>query len=174
MAKKLSIADSKKVAALVARLAKHKETIAAERDALRETLEEYEAIIETCERADEAMETAIDALSEYVSMAPARRSTQEGRADARKDATCWEYPEIPGQCGAHNRRLLDCREAAQTTCGCYARPDINDAGIVTNAHVVYCPLHAAAPDLRDALRELIASADNCAHQENNGAPANPD
>lgn len=22
---------------------------------------------------------------------------------------CWEYPEIPGQCGAHNRRLSDCR-----------------------------------------------------------------
>lgn len=51
---------------LVEKLNRHKAIIAAERDKLQETLAEFEGIIESCERADESLEEAVDALSEYL------------------------------------------------------------------------------------------------------------
>ena len=39
---------------------------------------------------------------------------------------CWEYPEYPGRCGAHNKPLRDCEEEGDmkpvcTVCGCDKR-----------------------------------------------------
>lgn len=44
----------------------HKAAIARERDGLRAAVAEAEELAECCERADMAMEEAIDALSELV------------------------------------------------------------------------------------------------------------
>ena len=50
--------------ALLKKLNDHKATIAKEHDAMRETLAEYEEIIDQVDRAEDALETAIDAISE--------------------------------------------------------------------------------------------------------------
>lgn len=43
-----------------------KKQIAAKRDELRDLVSDYEEIIDCCERADEGLECAIDALSEQL------------------------------------------------------------------------------------------------------------
>ncbi len=39
--------------------------VGRDRDRLRDILEEYQAVLDSCDRADEAMDEAIAALSEY-------------------------------------------------------------------------------------------------------------
>ena len=51
-------------AAWIVQLEKRRDAIGAERDKLREIVEECEGLEDTCNRAHEALEQAIDALSE--------------------------------------------------------------------------------------------------------------
>jgi len=51
---------------LITEVEKYKTRIAKQRDGLRELISEAEELIESCERGDEALETALDALSELV------------------------------------------------------------------------------------------------------------
>ena len=52
--------------AIIAKLERHKAKIAAERDAMRALMSEYEDFLESTERAHEYIESAVDALSELV------------------------------------------------------------------------------------------------------------
>ena len=46
-------------------LEKHRDKIAKDRDELRDLLEEWTAIVDTCDRAIEYIECAVESLSEY-------------------------------------------------------------------------------------------------------------
>lgn len=59
-ARKLPSGDAK----LIARLRKHQLVIAKERDALRDTVAEYQDVLDGCARAHDDLDCAIDALSE--------------------------------------------------------------------------------------------------------------
>lgn len=48
----------------IKQLEKRRAAIGAERDKLREIVGEYQGLIDSCERADENLQCAIDALSE--------------------------------------------------------------------------------------------------------------
>lgn len=49
---------------VVKQLEKRRAAIGAERDKLREIVDEFDGLLECCERADENLASAIDALSE--------------------------------------------------------------------------------------------------------------
>lgn len=51
---------------LARKIEQHKRAIAKHRDALRDLIHDAEAVIESADRANEALQTAVDALSEYV------------------------------------------------------------------------------------------------------------
>ena len=58
--------NGKPTDAVIAEIKKLKEEIAARRDRLREIYEDIEEIVDSCDRADEALEIAVEALSEYL------------------------------------------------------------------------------------------------------------
>ena len=58
--------DKTSTATLIVRLKKLKRELSTHRDQMREVLDEYETVFETAERAEEGLQSAIDALSEYV------------------------------------------------------------------------------------------------------------
>jgi hypothetical protein len=51
---------------LLALIEQHKKSIAAHRDALRDLFEELESVLDSADRGVEHLESAIDALSEYL------------------------------------------------------------------------------------------------------------
>lgn len=51
---------------LLAAIERHKKAIGEHRDALRELIEDVEAVIDSSDRGVEYLESAVDALSEYV------------------------------------------------------------------------------------------------------------
>jgi len=53
-----------RIATMIKQLEKHRDRIGKERDSLREFLDEVESLKETCDRAYEGIQCAIDALSE--------------------------------------------------------------------------------------------------------------
>jgi len=53
-----------KLAMMIKQLEKHRDKIGKDRDALRDFLDEVESLKETCDRAYQDLECAIDALSE--------------------------------------------------------------------------------------------------------------
>jgi len=53
-------------AALIRRIERVKQQIAAKRDELRMIVEDAEAVLESCDRADDGLQSAVDALSEYL------------------------------------------------------------------------------------------------------------
>lgn len=52
--------------ALLAKLTKLRKSMAADRDAMREVVDEYESILDSCDRACDGLDVAIEALSEYL------------------------------------------------------------------------------------------------------------
>lgn len=53
-----------KLATMIKQLEKHRDKIGKDRDALRDFLDEVESLKETCDRAYEDLQCAIEALSE--------------------------------------------------------------------------------------------------------------
>ena len=52
------------------------------------------------------------------------------------------------------------RDTTAGTCGCWAKPpDPRDEPDTDDPIIVFCPLHAAAPALLDALKEAAAGLD---------------
>ncbi len=58
--------ERRKIKELAAKLVQIRAAIAADRDKLREVLDEYEEILDCCNRAEEGIDQAADALSEYL------------------------------------------------------------------------------------------------------------
>ena len=55
---------TKEVKTLLAKLRRHQKAITKERDQMRDTVADFEDVIEGCDRAEENIQAAIDALSE--------------------------------------------------------------------------------------------------------------
>jgi ABC-type transporter Mla subunit MlaD len=51
---------------ILLRIKQHTDRIAKERDALRELIDEATAIMDSCEQAEENLQAAADALSQYL------------------------------------------------------------------------------------------------------------
>jgi len=64
--KKVFSKQGKPTDAVIAEIKKLKEEIASRRDRLREIHEDIEEVVDSCDRADQALEDAVDALSEYL------------------------------------------------------------------------------------------------------------
>ena len=66
MVKQTALDSPRSPRQLLALIEQHKKSIAAHRDALRDLFEELESVLDSADRGVEHLESAIDALSEYL------------------------------------------------------------------------------------------------------------
>lgn len=57
--------EKQEISNLVAKLEVRRKAIGVERDKLRDIISEYEELIDSCDRAEEHIECAVEALSEF-------------------------------------------------------------------------------------------------------------